>query len=231
MFESFGLSLAMGRNDPEYSFIHKFGSNLGLAGTPESIWSAGGLYPWSSLTTAQTLYVLSTAGGDTSTLTIQGLDTNYDPLEETITLTGATAVTTDNEFLRVFRMEYSVVNAGTITARLGSGTGTIVAQVDIGLAQTLMAVYTIPRQKTGFLMNYTASTGKGDDASIDLFIRDPAIDGFRLKSETKVYQSSFRQEFTVPLVLPEKSDIDFRATTTSANSDCILNFDVVIINN
>jgi len=92
-------------------------------------------------------------------------------------------------------------------------------------------VYTIPRQKTGFLMNYTASTGKGDDASVDLFIRDPAINGFRLKSETKVYQSSFRQEFTIPLVLQEKSDIDFRATTTSANSDCILNFDVVLLSN
>ena len=80
-------------------------------------------------------------------------------------------------------------------------------------------------------MNYSASTGKGDDASVDLFVRDPAINGFRLKSETKVYQSSFRQEFTMPLVLPEKSDIDFRATTTNANSDCILNFDVVIVNN
>jgi hypothetical protein len=231
MFESFGLSLAMGRNDPEYSFIHKFGSNLALAGTPETIWSAGGLYPWSSLTAAQPLFVLSTDGGDTSTLTIQGLDANYDSVEETITLTGATAVTTVTPFLRVFRMQYSDENAGTITARLGSGTGTIVAQVDAGIAQTLMAVYTIPRQKTGFLMNYTASTGKGDDASVDLFIRDPAINGFRLKSETKVYQSSFRQEFTMPLVLPEKSDIDFRATTTSANSDCILNFDVVIVNN
>jgi len=231
MFESFGLSLAMGRNDPEYSFIHKFGSNLALAGTPETIWSAGGLYPWSSLTAAQPLFVLSTDGGDTSTLTIQGLDANYDSVEETITLTGATAVTTITPFLRVFRMRYSQENAGTITARVGSGTGTVVAQVDAGLAQTLMAVYTIPRQKTGFLMNYTASTGKGDDASVDLFIRDPAINGFRLKSETKVYQSSFRQEFTIPLVLPERSDIDFRATTTSANSDCILNFDVVIVNN
>ena len=231
MFESFGLSLAMGRNDPEYSFIHKFGSNLSLAGTPETVWSAGGLYPWSSLTAAQPLFVLSTDGGDTSTLTIQGLDANYDSVKETITLTGATAVTTVTPFLRVFRMEYSHENAGTITARVGSGTGTVVAQVDAGLAQTLMAVYTIPRQKTGFLMNYTASTGKGDDASVDLFIRDPAINGFRLKSETKVYQSSFRQEFTIPLVLPERSDIDFRATTTSANSDCILNFDVVIVNN
>ena len=231
MFESFGLSLAMGRNDPEYSFIHKFGSNLALAGTPETIWSAGGLYPWSSLTAAQPLFVLSTDGGDTSTLTIQGLDANYDSVEETITLTGVTAVTTITPFLRVFRMRYSEENAGTITARVGSGTGTVVAQVDAGLAQTLMAVYTIPRQKTGFLMNYTASTGKGDDAEVDLFIRDPAINGFRLKSETKVYQSSFRQEFTIPLVLPERSDIDFRATTTSANSDCILNFDVVIVNN
>ena len=231
MFESFGLSLAMGRNDPQYSYIHKFGSNLALTGTPESIWSAGGLYPWSSLTAAQPLFVLSTDGGDTGTLTIQGLDANYDSLEETITLTGLTAVTTINPFLRVFRMQYSDENAGTITARVGSGTGTIVAQVDAGLAQTLMAVYTIPRQKTGFLMNYTASTGKGDDASVDLFVRDPAINGFRLKSETKVYQSSFRQEFTIPLVLPEKSDIDFRATTTSANSDCILNFDVVLLSN
>lgn len=229
MFEPFGLSLSMSKNDPKYSYIHKFGSNLALAGTSESIWSAGGLYPWSSLTSAQTLYVLSTDGGDTGTLEIQGLDSNYTPLTETVTLTGVTTVTTTNQFLRIFRMEYSDENAGTITARVTSGSGTIVAQVDIGTAQTLMAVYTIPRQKTGYLMNYTASTGKGDDASVDLYIRDPAINGFRLKSQTKIYQSSFRQEFTIPLVLREKSDIDFRATTTSANSDCIINFDIVLI--
>ena len=228
---AFGLEFLLKRHPlgQGNSHVHKFGSNLALAGSEESIWSAGGLYPWASLATAQTIYAISTDGADTGTLEIQGLDENYVLQTTTVTLTGLTAVDTGaTTFLRIFRMEYSGTNAGTITARVTSGSGTVVAQIDEGVAQTLMAVYTVPAQTTAFMLNYTVGTGKGDDAHLKLYARE-AGNGFQIKNEMKSYQSTNTHDFPIPLRFEEKSDIDFRATTSAANSDCIVNFDLILV--
>jgi len=227
----FGLEFLLQRHPlgQGNSHIHKFGSNLALAETSESIWSAGGLYPWASLATAQTIYAISTEAADTGTLEIQGLDENYALQTTTVTLTGLTAVDTGaTTFLRIFRMQYTGSNAGTITARVTSGTGTVVAQIDPEVAQTLMAVYTVPAQTTAFMLAYTVGTGKGDDAHLKMFARELG-GAFQIKNEMKSYQSTITREFPIPLRFEEKTDIDFRATTSSANSDCIVNFDLVLV--
>ena len=227
----FGLEFLLQRHPlgQGNSHIHKFGSNLALAGTSESIWSAGGLYPWASLATAQTIYAISTEAADTGTLEIQGLDENYALQTTTVTLTGLTAVDTGaTTFLRIFRMQYTGSNAGTITARVTSGTGTVVAQIDPEVAQTLMAVYTVPAQTTAFMLAYTVGTGKGDDAHLKMFARELG-GAFQIKNEMKSYQSTTTQNFQIPLRFEEKTDIDFRATTSNANSDCIVNFDLVLV--
>lgn len=227
----FGLEFLMKRHPlgQGNSHVHKFGSNLALAGPEESIWSAGGLYPWASLDTAQTIYAISTDAGDTGTLEIEGLDENYVLQTTTVTLTGLTAVDTGTTtFLRDFRMKYSGTNAGTITARVTSGTGTVVAQIDEGVAQTLMAVYTVPAQTTAFMLNYTVGTGRGDDAHLTLYTREIG-EGFQIKSEMESYQSTNTHDFPIPLRFEEKTDIDFRASTTSANSLCIVNFDLILV--
>jgi hypothetical protein len=209
-----------------YSYVHKFGSNFNLDATSQSIWSAGGLYPWSALSSAVPLYV-STDAADTGSVTIEGLDENYAELKETVPV--ATPTTTINSFLRVFRMRYSdtTENVGTITAKTTDVNGTVVAQIDPGAGQTLMAIYTVPSGKIGYFLQYTVGTGKGDDAEVKLFTRGPN-DSFAIKSETKSFQTTISQEFGLPFILPEKSDIDFRGETTTPNSDCIVNFDVVI---
>ena len=209
--------------------IHKFGSNGALSGSDESIWSAGGLYPWSALDNPQTLYISSTLPEDNGSVEIQGLDSNWNLQTETVSLAGSPSeITTTNTFRRVFRMIYSETNTGVITARTVSHAGTVVAQIDVGKAQTLMAVYTIPAGNDGHLLNYTAGVGKLDNANLSLYIRDGGTGTFRIKSEMSIYESIQRQEFSVPLVLREKSDIDFRALGVTGNSLCTLNFDLIL---
>jgi len=230
VMNDFGMEFVLKRHSygQNTTHEHKFGSNLALGGTSESIWSAGGLYPWASLATAQTLYAISTAA-DTGDLTIYGLDENYAPQEVTVTLTGTTAVNTGSTtFIRIYRMRYNATNAGIITARVTSGTGTVVAQIDAGVSQTLMAVYTIPAQTTGYLLNYTVGTGKGSDAHLSLFARELG-GAFQIKNEMQSYESTTTREFPIPLKFPEKTDIDFRATTSNSNSDCIVNFDLILV--
>jgi hypothetical protein len=135
LYEHNPLAIAKGEVNG-YSVVHKFGANFDIDNNsePETVWTGGGLYPWSSLATAQTLYVLSESSEDTGTLEIQGLDENYNLQTEELTLTGTTAVTTVNTFLRVYRMIYTdggAGNAGIITTRVGSSSGVVVAQIEL----------------------------------------------------------------------------------------------------
>jgi hypothetical protein len=210
--------------------VHKFGANFDIdQGTdPESVWSGGGLYPWASLSSAQTIYCLSTDAGDTTTLTIEGLDANYDEISETVTLTGTSAVTTSNTFLRVFRMTYDATNVGTITARTVSASGTIVAQIDAGYAQTLMAVYTVPAGFTAYLVALDATIDGTKTCQMLMYHR---LFGkpFRI-AHVAESDGHYRYDFTAPLTVPEKTDIDIRINEVSGNDARVTaNFDLVLI--
>lgn len=228
--------LAIAQGDVNYySSIHKFGANFNIdtQSTPESIWTAGGLYPWSSLSTAQTLYVISTSSNDTDTVSLEGLDSNYQPLSEVVQVSGTNAVTTSNQFLRIFRMEYNHggTNDGVITARVTNGTGTVVAQIDASLAQSLMAIYTVPTGFTAYMTNLDCSTSKGDDIQFQLYAREVST-AFRIKHISEVYQSNYRYDFHVPLKFLEKTDIDMiAAEVANANTKVTANFDLILVDN
>jgi len=210
--------------------VHKFGANFDIdqATDPESVWTGGGLYPWASLSSAQTIYCISTSGSDTAVLSIEGLDANYNELTESVTLTGTSAVTTTNAFLRVFRMTYDADNAGDITARTVSASGTIVAQIDTGYAQTLMAVYTIPAGFTGYLVALDATIDGTKTCQVLMYHR---LFGkpFRI-AHIAESDGHYRYEFVAPLTVPEKTDIDIRVAEVSGNDARVTaNFDLVLI--
>jgi len=232
--EPFELQVARGQI-PGHSIVHKFGANFDLdnGSVPETIWSAGGLYPWSALSTAQTLYLISTDAADTSTVDVQGLDANYNSQTETVQLNGTTAVATSNTFIRVFRMQYNTGtgNEGTITARVTSGTGTVVAQIDEGLSQTLMSVYTVPAGYTGYLCAFDFTCQKNKDAQLNMFVREPG-GTFRIKHVAEMFENQYHYKYAFPLEIPEKSDIDIRADDVESNNTRVTsNFDLLLIKN
>jgi len=216
---------------PNALSIHKFGANFDIDQNtdPESVWTGSGLYPWSSLSSAQTIYCISTSASDTATLTIEGLDANYDQQTETVTLTGTTAVTTSNTFIRVFRMTYEDgANVGDITARVTSGTGTVVAKIDAGYAQTLMAVYTIPAGFTGYMVALDATIDGTKTCQVVMYHR---LTGkpFRI-AHVAESTGHYRYDFRVPLKLPEKTDIDIRIDQVSSNDARVTaNFDIILL--
>jgi len=213
--------------------LHKFGANFDIDQNtdPESVWTGGGLYPWASLSSAQTIYCISTSASDTATLSIEGLDANYNELTEVVTLTGTTAVATTNTFIRVFRMTYQDgANVGDITARVTSASGTIVAKIDAGYAQTLMAVYTVPAGFTGYLLSVDATIDGTKNCQVLMYQR---LFGkpFRI-AHIAESDGHYRYDFVAPLAIPEKTDIDIRVDQVSGNDARVTaNFDLVIIKN
>lgn len=218
---------------PNAFSIHKFGANFDIDQNtdPESVWTGGGLYPWSSLASAQTIYCISTSASDTATLIIEGFDANYNEQTETVTLTGTTAVTTSNTFIRVFRMTYEDgANVGDITARVTSGTGTVVAKIDAGYAQTLMAVYTIPAGFTGYMLALDATIDGTKTCQVFMYHRLVAKP-FRI-AHVAESTGHYRYDFKTPLKLPEKTDVDIRVDLVSGNDARVTaNFDIVLLKN
>ena len=234
IFKDSPLSIAQGEVSG-HSVVHKFGANFDIdtGSDPESVWTGGGLYPWSSLATAQTIYCISTSGSDTGTLEIQGLDADYNVQTETVTLTGTTAVTTTNTFLRIYRMVYTGTsdNVGTLTARVTSGTGTVVAQIDAGYNQTLMAIYTVPADHTAYMLCGDFSVQKNKDAQVRMYQR-PVGGAFRIAHMSEVYESTYRYDFPAPLAMPEKTDIDIRAAEVESNNTRVsCNFTMILVKN
>lgn len=217
---------------PNSKIVHKFGANFDIdQGTdPESVWTGGGQYPWDVLETAQTIYALSTSASDTSTMTIEGLDANYNEQSETVTLNGLTAVATTNTFLRVFRMTYDAVNVGTLEARVTSGTGTIVAQIEAGDAQTLMAVYTVPNGYTAYLVTGDVTINSKRDCTVLYYLRQYGKP-FRIAHIAEANEH-YRYDFYAPMAITERTDIDVQVDNVSANDSSVTaNFDLILIRN
>jgi len=213
--------------------IHKFGANFQIDSNtdPETIWTGGGLYPWSALNTAQVLYAISTSTLDTEKITIEGLDSDYNKITETITLNGTTAVSTTNQFKRVYRMIYNhtVENAGIVTLRTGSGTGTVVAQIDIGYSQTLMAVYTIPAGYTAYILQLGASVNKNEDVQIAMYKRE-FNQAFKIFHLSELYQENYSMNFPIPIKFEQKTDLEIRASEVETNGTRVTaTFDLLLV--
>ena len=92
--------LAVAKGDfTGYSNVSKFGYNPTVGSSDyESIWEGSNAYPWMSA--ADQLEVLSSSANDTSagtgarTVELQGLDSSWNLLTETVTMNGTSAVTT-----------------------------------------------------------------------------------------------------------------------------------------
>jgi len=65
------------------SLVHITGYNPDVdSAESESVWSAGGLYPWSVWDTTRTLTVVSTSALDQGSIIVSGLDANFLPITD-----------------------------------------------------------------------------------------------------------------------------------------------------
>jgi hypothetical protein len=214
--------------------IHKFGHNTDIdtASTPETIWGGGGDYTGQNTSVATTIDVISDStdddGGGIGALTVlvQGLDANYDRIEETITMNGTSAVTSSGSFLRAFRVIVKTAgssghNVGEITIYENGASANVFAVMPVTTNQTLICAYTIPNGFTGCLVGWTASitgTGSSRDGDLSILVR-PEGEVFQTKTLTTVYDTSFFFENLVtPICLLSKSDIKIQCTRVSSNN-------------
>ena len=234
LYEHNPLAIAKGEVNG-YSSIHKFGAVPSLSiNTTGTIWDVDDtIYPWSAFDTAGVLNIPAVnAGDDGDKVTVFGLDENFNEIEEEFTLSSTVTVTGTKTFSRVYRAYYydSTTNAGDISVRRGT---TTVLRIKAGKAQTLMCIYTVPAGYTAYLTQGTASIKYGGDASIEMFVRYFGQTSFRIGHAGEVAGTGmpYHYKFTVPIAIPEKSDIDVRASVRSTNSKVTAAFDMILVQN
>lgn len=233
--EEFYLQLA--RNHiPNHAHVHKFGAvNSMSTSTTGTLWDINDtLYPWATWDTAGTITLTRASASDANKqVTVQGLDSDYNFASENITLTaesGNAGTVSWKRVNRMFMINDGGSNIGNITAVKD---GVSVARITALQGQTLMAVYTIPANKTGYLLKGTMSAQAGADASGQMMVRYFGSGVFRNGHAFEVSGAGgqYIYEFPIPIAIPAKSDIDVRAVVRSNNGRYTAAFDIILIDN
>lgn len=240
-----GLDVTMGRI-PGQSTVDKFGINhlIGVATTPEDIWEYGGLYPYDDNFTAPIVSLVSDNSADTQTIAILGLDINGDEKEQSITLTGTTRVALTTPLWRVYRMTNhgGVGIIGMVYCYIGTGNvpavDAIRAVIDNGHNQTLMALYTIPLGKVGFLfrgelgMQYN-KTGVATHEFAHCHYESRRCGGvFTVKKSITLLSngdSIYTDKRSFPDVIPALTDIKLSVLEVSDDMGMFGTFDILIV--
>ena len=210
------------------SHINKFGYNSSVGATFETVWDGSNLYTY--IGTAGTALVTSsnTSDDNNGTVEIQGLDANYNV--QTVTATIGGSATTET-FIRVFRVKMLTANTGT------SNVGTITVTVDSKSAalisptkgQTLMAVYTIPAGKKGYLIKLQGNLEKAKESEFQLMTR-PFGGAFNIKGKFGSSGDVINYDYPVPLEFDEKTDIEVQVRAGATTAAGAL-FDIVLLDN
>jgi len=213
--------------------VHKFGAVVSSSATYDTVWTEQGAYSFP--TSASVVNIISSSSTDddsantgAETVVIQGLDGDYNEVEETLSTNGTSSVTGTQSFLRVHRafVASGVTNVGDINIRHGT---TVVCQIAAEMGQSQVAYYTIPAGKSGYLRSFAATMNKNQENSVRLFQR-PFGGVFRVASELNLYNSNMHTTFSIPIYFTEKTDLEVR-TYTGSNCTVSAMFDLLVVDN
>jgi len=230
---------------PGVMTFKKFGYNPSVGTSSETIWDKSGLYVYPS--EAATMYVASNNANDTAdggtgarTVTISGLNGDYEYVEHLVSLDGLTPVEIGT-MIRVFRMATTtsgslIGTAGTLSVSDGTFTdgvpdGETYAQVLDGNNQTLMATFTVPAGYTGFVGESFINSGKSGEVIADSVGRAFGTSQFNISRRILLYEDSFVFNNTIPYVVPEKADIEIRAKVIATAVPVAAGFDLILVRN
>jgi hypothetical protein len=245
-YEPFELQVARGQVDG-HKALFKFGINGDVGTSVETVWAQGGIYVYPASATVMKISSSSAddaaAGTGARTISIAGLDANYNEISETVILDGQTAVNTVNSYLRISRMFVVTAGSGaTAAGTIYAGTGTVTSGVPatvygmiaLGANQTQMAFWTVPAGYTLYLTGlfYTSANTTANAWTNFQLIQRPLGGVFRQQSSSRVPgNGDFVIDLHTPIAFAEKTDIEVRAVASTSPSNVSAEFEGIYIKN
>ena len=246
IYDHTDLAISRGHSQG-YRTLYKFGYNPDVDTQEETVWGNAGDYIW--LDSAVTMFISSTSANDSGTgigartILIQGLDEDYNEIEETITLNGQTQVATQLSYLRVYRSFVTlagsnegtsgVIYIGSSGATGGVPNSSVYASISIG-NQTQIAAYTVPAGHTLYIdeINFTAAVSQAQKLVHCKFnSRDYESNVFRTRFVQVIQSNQLIQSFKYPQEFTEKTDLECRVSTDTTNTAIGASFQGVLIKN
>ena len=220
-YEPFDLQVA--RNQiAGHQTLSLFGYQSAVGNTAIPVWENATTYTY--ITTASTLTLVSTSASDntSATVLISGLDSNFNPISETLALNGLTGVTTVNSYFRVNSMLMTSpgtgqsTNVGVITLKQSSN---IVAQINAGIGKSQSTIYTVPAGYTFYLDFAEVNTSNSYTSSNIVTYKVQAKNNVTGVTLT-VLQQPFVSIYTAnrssdPFLYSEKTDIQWQLVTST----------------
>lgn len=217
---------------PDIAVARKFGRNPSIP-TTETVISNGltSAAPYMPAT-AQSIEVVSTSANDAAagtgarSVTITGLDADFNEISQTVTLNGTSPVAVPIAMLRVYRTfvancgTYGGTNAGTITVRV-AGAGTAFVVLAVGAGQTQACHYTVPAGHTLFLRDVHMAVESTSSCDVKLKQRQNAdvvaapFAPARVAMEWDGVVGQIDYDYDCHFQFPEKTDIWMTAVKNS----------------
>ena len=237
--ESFPLYIARGMVSG-HDIVTLTGSVI-TSTSMSTVWNNGGLYTYPA--SATTMTVSSSNAADTAAgagarvLFVNGLDANYTPISEYISLNGQTPVTTTKSYLRINGL--NVVSGAANVGSIYIGTGTVTAglpatvygEVVVGNVNSLQAIYSVPANYDAYMHFGSISTGTTQSnkyVKSKLMVRPfGGVLGVVLETTLNIGINAF--PFDYPVKISEKSDIEARAVSSSGSDDVAVIIQLVLV--
>ena len=228
--EPFDLQVSRGQvpyHSPQNIF--GYGTTPATAGLFRTVWENMATTEYVFPSSAVSMNLVSTAAGDTATITIVGLDASYNVITENLVLNGTTNVPTVNQYFRINSMFVAVGSAtnpsGVITLING---GVTYAQINTGvfngttssLGASQQAVYTVPAGFTFYGYRYGAySSFNGNSANYTTY---RAITNSSSGVQKLIVATPFNTTYEVqrhfPFAYAEKTDLRFQIASSAATA-------------
>jgi len=202
----------------DFSGVTKFGYSSSVGGTFQTIWDGNSTYIYPSSAGTATVTSTNTASDNGGTVEIQGLDSNYDIATETLIIGGSAGT---KSFIRVFRAVMKTAttgnaNVGTVSVIVSTVT---VAKITAGYGQTLMSVYTIPRNKRGYIVQLDVGSSKDLENEVRIIAKEITNGNVWNTKEFITTRGGFIQKnYIYPLKFDEKTDIEIVAKSSATSS-------------
>jgi len=230
--------------------VHKFGRGANIDTTDGfvALWDGAeydaALKTYTFSSTADIDRISSDDNGDTVDIEIQGLDTNWDAVTQTITLTGQTPAPLTTSLIRVSRMKnvgatdlagniFCFVNVATTVGVPDTITNTR-AMIINGNNQTLMAIYPVPNARTAYIINWYGSLSSAKASSFNnLEMKAREFGGvFQLKHTSTLSSagsSHIQHFFNVPQAFPAKTDFIMLSDSSVNDNAVSAGFDLILV--
>ena len=220
-YEPFDLQVA--RNQiMGHSVLSLFGYQASVTTTSIPVWENASTYTY--ITAASTLSLVSTSASDDTSakILINGLDSNFNPISETLAMNGTGAVTTVNSYFRVNNLVMvspgtsQNTNIGTITLKHSSN---VIAQINAGVGKSQSTIYTVPAGYSFYLDLAEVNTSNSYTGSTIITYKVQAINNLT-GVKLNVLQQPFVSIYTAsrssnPFIYTEKTDIQWQLSTST----------------